>query len=179
MIAVQSIWELSEKTYQNWLLPGNLKTSLSIYLHPNLHDTCTHTPKGVSLSYGCKVLMLWPCPTLGLIRSLWLHRNSAAQLQSLTTYSGHARADNLPLSTTLGLCSIRSLPHLAVYPALTWVLCELDMFYTLYHFLQTWFILHGPDFIFTGPDLVLTPVIPCPPFRMFTCHRKYLTLVCT
>jgi len=34
-------------------------------------------------------------------------------------YSGHGRADNLPLSTTLGLCSIRSLPHLAVYPALT------------------------------------------------------------
>ena len=33
-------------------------------------------------------------------------------------YSGHGRADNLPLSTTLGLCSIRPLPHLAIYPAL-------------------------------------------------------------
>jgi len=60
-----------------------------------------------------------PCPTPGLIWSLRSHRSSTAQLWSLTTYSGRARADNLPLSTTLGLCSIRLLPHLAVYPALT------------------------------------------------------------
>jgi len=37
----------------------------------------------------------------------------------ILTYSGHGRADNLLLSTTLGLCSIRLLPHLAIYPALT------------------------------------------------------------
>ena len=35
------------------------------------------------------------------------------------TYSGHSRAVILPLSTTPGLCSIHSLPHLAIYPALT------------------------------------------------------------
>jgi len=35
------------------------------------------------------------------------------------SYSGHGRADMPPLSTTLGLSSVRSLPHLAVYPALT------------------------------------------------------------
>ena len=34
------------------------------------------------------------------------------------SYSGHGRADMPPLSTTLGLSSVRSLPHLAVYPAL-------------------------------------------------------------
>ena len=33
------------------------------------------------------------------------------------SYSGHGRAVILPLSTTLGLYSIHSLPHLAVYPA--------------------------------------------------------------
>jgi len=35
------------------------------------------------------------------------------------SYSGHSRADMPPLSTTLGLSSVRSLPHLAIYPALT------------------------------------------------------------
>ena len=44
----------------------------------------------------------------------------ASQHYSLTlvvlTYSGHGRADMPPLSTTLGLSSVRSLPHLAVYP---------------------------------------------------------------
>ena len=39
-------------------------------------------------------------------------------------------------------------------------------------FHRTWFIL-------PGPDLVSTPVVPCPPFRLFTCHRKYLSLVLT
>ena len=53
------------------------------------------------------------------------------QLRSLVTYSGHSRADNLLLSTTLVLYSIHSLPHLAICPALTWVLRELDISYTL------------------------------------------------
>jgi len=76
-------------------------------------------------------VVLWPCPTPDLIRLLRSHCSSAAQLRSLTTYSGCARADTFLLSTSLGLCSIRSLPHLAVYPALTWVLRELDISYTL------------------------------------------------
>jgi len=70
-------------------------------------------------TYCSKNGLLRPCPTLGLIRLLWSHRSSAAQLQSLTTYSGRTHADTLPLSTPLGLSSIRSLPHLAVYPVLT------------------------------------------------------------
>jgi len=45
----------------------------------------------------------------------------ALQLYSSTpvvhSYSGHGRAVILPLSTILGLYSIHSLPHLAVYPA--------------------------------------------------------------
>jgi len=55
-----------------------------------------------------------PCPTPGLIQSLQSHCSSTAQLWLLSTYSGRARADNLPLSMTLGLCSIHLLPHLAV-----------------------------------------------------------------
>jgi len=78
--------------------------------------------------------------------------------------------DTLPLSTTLCLVSIRSLPHLPIYPVLTWVLCVLDISPTLYHFHWTWFI-----FI----RLVLSPVIPCPPLRLFTCHCKYSSLVLT
>ena len=35
------------------------------------------------------------------------------------SYSGHGRADILPLSTTLDLIPIQSLLHLTVYPALT------------------------------------------------------------
>ena len=60
-------------------------------------------------------------------------RIAALQLNSgrSVTYSGHSRAVILLLSTTPGLCSIRSLPHLTVYPALTWVLRELDISYTL------------------------------------------------
>ena len=45
----------------------------------------------------------------------------ASQLYSSTpvalSYSVHGRTDMPPLSTTLGLSSVRSLPHLAVYPA--------------------------------------------------------------
>ena len=88
------------------------------------------------------------------------------------SYSGHSRADMPPLSTILGLYSIHSLPHLAVYPARSWVLRVLDISCTLYHFHRTWFIL-------PRPDLVLSPVIPCPLFRLFTCHRKCLSLVLT
>ena len=36
-----------------------------------------------------------------------------------------------------------------------------------------------PCSIFTGPDLVFTPVVPCPPLRLFTCHCKYSSLVLT
>ena len=75
--------------------------------------------------------LLRPCPTPDLIWLLQSHRSSAAQLQSLTTYSSRARTDTFPLSTILGLCSIRSLLHLAVYPALTWALRELNISYTL------------------------------------------------
>jgi len=78
--------------------------------------------------------------------------------------------DTLPLSTTLGLVSIQSLPHLPIYPVLTWVLCVLNISPTLYHFHWTWFI-----FI----RLVLSLVIPCPPLRLFTCHCKYSSLVLT
>jgi len=63
--------------------------------------------------------LLRPCPTPDLIRLLRSHRSSVAQLRLLVTYSGHSRTDNLPLSTTLVLYSIHSLPHLAVCPALT------------------------------------------------------------
>jgi len=82
------------------------------------------------------------------------------------SYSSHSRTDNPPLTTTLGLVSIHSLPHLAVYPARSLVLHVLNISCTLYHFHQTWFIL-------PRPDLVLSPVIPCPLFRLFTCHHKY------
>ena len=81
---------------------------------PFLPDTCH-----VHLPLLFVSLLLRPCPTPGLIRSLRSHRCSAAQLRSLTTYSGRACADMPPLSTTLGLSSVRSLPHLAVYPALS------------------------------------------------------------
>jgi len=67
----------------------------------------------------CLKDVLRPCPTPDLIQLLWSHHSSATLLWSLTTYSGHTPADTFPLSTSLGLCSIRSLPHLAVYPALT------------------------------------------------------------
>ena len=69
------------------------------------------------------------------------------------------------VSTTLGLISIQSLLHLAVYPALTWVLGVLDISYTLYHFHWTW---HSPY-----SSHLLSAI------RMFTCHRIYLTLVLT
>jgi len=88
------------------------------------------------------------------------------------TYSGHGCAVILLLRMTLGLIPTQSLLHLAIYPALMWVLRVLDISPTLYHFHRTWFIL-------PGPDLVLCPVIPCPPFRLFTCHRKYSSLVLT
>jgi len=123
-----------------------------------------HSPPSMSL--------LWPCPTPGLIRLLRSHRSSTAQLQSRITYSGHSHAVIPPLSTTLGLIPIQSLLHLTVYPALTWVLRVPVISFTLYHFHRTWFIL--PE-----PDLVPTPVVPCPPFRLFTCHRKYSSLVLT
>jgi len=81
---------------------------------PFLPDTChVHLP----LSFVS--LLLQPCLTPDLIRSLRSHRSTMAQLRSLNTYSGCACAVNLPLSMTLGLCSIRSLPHLAIHPALT------------------------------------------------------------
>jgi len=95
------------------------------------------------------------------------------------SYSGHNRADNSPLTTTLGLVCIQSLPHLAVNPAWSWVLRVLVISPALCYFHRTWFIFPGPDFIFIRPDLVLSPVVPCPPFRLFTCHRKYSTLVLT
>ena len=117
--------------------------------------------------------MLRPCLTPGLIRLLRSHRSSTAQLRSHITYSGHGRADIPPLSTTLGLVPTQSLLHLTIYPALTWVLRVPIISTTLYHFHRTWFILLGPDFILPGPDLVLSPVIPCLLFRLFTCHRKY------
>ena len=77
------------------------------------------------------------------------------------SYSSHSRTHNPPLTTTLGLVSIHSLPHLAAYPACSWVLHVLDISSTLYHFHQTWFIL-------PRPDLVLSPVIPCPLFRLMS-----------
>jgi len=80
------------------------------------------------------------------------------------SYSGHSRADNPPLTTTLGLVCIQSLPHLAVNPAWSWVYRVLVISLVLYHFHWTWFILPGPDFIFIAPDLVLSPIIPCPTF---------------
>jgi len=64
-------------------------------------------------------VVLQPCPTLGPIRSLRSHRSFATQLRLLTTYSGRACMDNLQISTTLGLYSIHSLPHLTICPALT------------------------------------------------------------
>jgi len=95
------------------------------------------------------------------------------------SYSGHNCADNPLLTTTLGLVCIQSLPHLAVNPAWSWVLRVLVISPALYYFHWTWFILPRPDFIFIRPDLVLSPVIPCLPLRLFTCHRKYSTLVLT
>jgi len=77
------------------------------------------------------LVLLWPCPTLGLIWLLRLHCSSAAQLRSLITYSGHSHIVILPLSTTLGLYPIHSLPHLTVHPARSWVLRELNISYTL------------------------------------------------
>jgi len=65
------------------------------------------------------LVLLRPCLTPGLIRSLRSHRSSTAQLWSRITYSGHSRADIPPLSTTLGLVPTQSLLHLTVYPALT------------------------------------------------------------
>jgi len=123
--------------------------------------------------------LLRPCLTPGLIRLLRSHRSSTAQLRLHITYSGHGRADIPPLSMTLGLVPTQSLLHLTVYPALTWVLRVPVISTTLYHFHQTWFILLGPDFILPRPDLVLSPVIPCPLFRLFTCHRKYSSLALT
>ena len=61
--------------------------------------------------------LLRPCLTPDLIRSLWSHCSTLVQLLSLVHYSGHSRTDNPLLSMTLGLYSIHSLPHLAVYPA--------------------------------------------------------------
>ena len=123
--------------------------------------------------------VLRPCLTPGLIRLLRSHRSSTAQLRLHITYSGHGRADIPPLSTTLGLVPTQSLLHLTIYPALTWVLHVPVISTTLYHFHRTWFILLGPDFILPGPDLVLSPVIPCPLLRLFTCHHKYSSLALT
>ena len=50
---------------------------------------------------------------------LWVLSGHSGRIAALQLNSGRARAVNPPLSTTLGLCSIRSLPHFAVYPALT------------------------------------------------------------
>jgi len=61
-------------------------------------------------------LLLWPCPTLGLIWLLQLHHSSLAQLWSLATYSGHGCADTPPLSMTLGLIPIQSLLHFSINP---------------------------------------------------------------
>ena len=45
--------------------------------------------------------------------------SDSGRIAALQLYSGHACADTFLLSTSLGLCSIRLLPHLAIYPALT------------------------------------------------------------
>ena len=81
------------------------------------------------------------------------------------TYSGHGRAVRLPLSTTLGLYSIHSLPHLTIYPVCSWVLRVLNISCTLYHFHQTW----------------PSPYSSCSlsAFGLFTCHHIYSSLVCT
>jgi len=57
----------------------------------------------LNMSYNAKTAgvsdddsMLRPCSTPGLIRSLWSHRSSTAQLWSLITYSSHSHTDNLP-----------------------------------------------------------------------------------
>jgi len=99
-------------------------------------------------------------------QSLQSHHSSTAQLRLHITYSSHSCADIPPLSTTLGLIPIQSLLHLTVYPALMWVLRVPVISFALYCFHRTWFIL-------PGPDLVLSPVIPCLLFRLFTCHCKY------
>jgi len=57
-----------------------------------------------------------PCYNHAQLRVLSGHSGRIAALQ---LNSGRARTVNPPLSMTLGLCSIRSLPHFAVYPALT------------------------------------------------------------
>ena len=92
---------------------------------------CSQRSHALSKVSAKALNLLLPCPTPGLIQLLRSHHSTTAQLQSLITYSGHSCADNLPLSMTLGLYSIHSLPHLAVCPALMWVLHELDISYTL------------------------------------------------
>jgi len=81
------------------------------------------------------------------------------------SYSGHGRTDMPPLSMTLCLIPIQSLLHLTVYPVCLWVLRVLDISCALYHFHQTW---PSP---YSGRSLSA--------FRLFTCHRIYLSLVCT
>ena len=92
---------------------------------PVLHgDSLSQAPHLLAHQTRANITLIWllrPGPTPDLIRLL----------RSLTTYSSRARTDTFLLSTSLGLCSIRSLPHLAVYPALTLVLHELDISYTL------------------------------------------------
>jgi len=102
------------------------------------------------------VQVSWPWPTLGPIQSLWLHRSSIAQLQSLITYSGHSHTDNLLLSMTLGLYSI---PCYHTSPsALPWREFSVNSIYPIPCSIFT-----GPDLILPRPDLVLTSVVPCPP----------------
>ena len=76
-------------------------------------------------------LLLRPCPTPDHIWLLWSHHSPTAQLRLFSVTPVNGRADNLPLTTTLGLARIQSLPHLPVYPSLTWVLRELDISHTL------------------------------------------------
>jgi len=52
-----------------------------------------------------------------LIRLLWSHRSTVAQLRTSVHYSGPGRAHTLPLSARpFALDSIQSLPHFPVYP---------------------------------------------------------------
>ena len=94
------------------------------------------------------------------------------------SYSGHSRTDNPPLTMTLGLVCIQSLPHFAVNPAWTWVLHVLyipslvSFSLDLIYFTQTWLCFHR-----TWPSP--NSGHPLSVIRLFTCHHMYLTLVST
>ena len=59
----------------------------------------------------------WPC-VFTMNELVMTMPNSGSYPVTLVahSYSGHGRADMPLLSTTLGLYSIHSLPHLAIYP---------------------------------------------------------------